>query len=86
MTDRQQRSLAVATDGPDGSSIGLHRVLGPQVLQVILCDLSIQTSAEQALTHPTQSLGSPAVLSWDQLCITIKTSLEVIPAQITSDY
>ncbi|KAF3854264.1 hypothetical protein F7725_022319 [Dissostichus mawsoni] len=58
----------------DWSSIGLHCVPGSQVLQVILCDLSIQPGTEQALAQPTQSLRSPAVLPWDNLWINIKTS------------
>lgn len=67
-TDRQQRSLAVATDGPDWSSVSVYGVLGFQVFEVVLCDLSIQTGAEETLTHPAQSLNRPAILSWDQLC------------------
>lgn len=79
-THGQQCSLAVATDGPDWSSIGLHGILGPQLFQIILSDFSIQASAEQTLTHPAESLNSPAVSSWDHLCSRGCTSSVAIPA------
>lgn len=65
LTDRQQFSLVVAADRPDWSTVCLHSVLRSQVLHVILCDHSIQTSTEESLTHPTQRLNTPSILSWD---------------------
>lgn len=59
--------MAVASDGPNWSSIGFNAVSGPEVLQVVLCDLAVQTSAEQTTAHPAKRLNGSSVPSRDHL-------------------
>lgn len=66
-THRQHGSLRVAADAPDGASVGAGGVPGPQRVQVIFRDLTVQPSTEETLGHPAQGPRSPAPAARDDL-------------------
>lgn len=66
-TYSQHGALSVAADGPHWSTKRLHTGPGLQVFQVILCDLTVQTSSKEPMVKPTQCLCSSAVFTWNHL-------------------